>query len=129
MSTSLVVVDCPHDVACTVQRIAASLGRRKITVFATIDHAAGARAVGLDLVDEVVLVFGNPEVGTGLMQEDPQVGIELPLRLLVWAVNTASRIAFTDPNSLAASYALSAHLPTLARLRSLLDQLVAEAIG
>jgi uncharacterized protein (DUF302 family) len=52
-------------------------------LFARIDHAAGARAVGLALGDEVVLVFGNPQAGTPLMQADPLVGLDLPLRVLV----------------------------------------------
>ena len=64
----LIVARSPHDVTTTVDRIAGALRRRGITEFARIDHAAGAREAGLELDDEVLLVFGSPAVGTALMR-------------------------------------------------------------
>jgi uncharacterized protein (DUF302 family) len=66
-----------------LRRLLDAVERRGLTVFAQIDHAAAAREIGMELADEVVVVFGNPRAGTLLMQQDPRVGIELPLRLLV----------------------------------------------
>ena len=128
MSQPLVVTECSHTVPSIVDRVRSALADRRVTVFAEIDHAAGARDAGLELPDEVVLVFGNPAVGTALMQEDPEVGAELPLRLLVWAAPGGSRIGYPDPIALADRYQLSGHLPVLAQLRGLLEQLVAEAV-
>src|SRR3954467_1643555 len=68
MSAGLVEATAPSDVATAVARLTAALDDRGITVFATIDHAAGARAVGLELADEVVVVFGSPAGGTPVMQ-------------------------------------------------------------
>ena len=68
----------------TLTRLLDAIARRGLSVFAQIDHAAAAREVGMDLSDEVVVVFGNPRAGTPLMQTDPRIGIELPLRMLVW---------------------------------------------
>ncbi|HEX8345568.1 MAG TPA: DUF302 domain-containing protein [Actinoplanes sp.] len=127
MSTALVLQKSPHDVAGTVQRIVAGLERRGVTLFAAVDHAAGARSAGLELPDEVLLVFGNPAVGTALMQSDPRSGIELPLRMLVWSEGGATRIAFRDPAGLADEFSVDGNVGTLAKLRGLLDQLVAEA--
>ncbi|GAA1306564.1 DUF302 domain-containing protein [Pseudonocardia xinjiangensis] len=126
---ALIVETSPHDVPATVERIRAGLDRRGVALFAVVDHAGAARDAGLELADEVVLIFGNPAVGTGLMQADPRVGIELPLRILVWAGADATRVAFRDPRALVAGYDLTEAQDTLARLRVLLDQLVAEAVA
>ena len=58
----------------------AAIEGRGLTVLARIDYAGGARAIGLELADEEVVVFGNPRAGTPLMAADPRGGIELPLR-------------------------------------------------
>jgi uncharacterized protein (DUF302 family) len=128
MPTPLVVTSSPHDVAATVARVKDALRSRGVTLFAAVDHAAGARAAGLELADEILLVFGNPQVGTALMQANPSVGIELPLRLLIWDEQGTTRIGFSDPAELADQYGLGASLPVLSRLRGLLDDLVADAI-
>ena len=126
MTQSLVVADGRFDVASTVQRLTSALHQRGVTLFATIDHAAGARGAGMDLADEVVLVFGNPAAGTPLMQLDPRVGIELPLRLLIWSEAGATKIAYQDPGGLADRYALGTAVALLQPLRGLLTTLVAE---
>src|SRR5438128_57047 len=89
----------PHTVAETVERLRGSLERRSITLFATIDHAAGAHEVGLELPDEAVVVFGDPRAGTPLMQKDPAVGIELPLRVLVWDEGGTTMVGYHDPTA------------------------------
>jgi uncharacterized protein (DUF302 family) len=126
---ALVITRSPHDVMGTVERLAAGLRRRGIEVFARIDHAGGARAAGLELADEVLLVFGNPAVGTALMQADPTAGIDLPLRVLVWSVDGASAVGFRDPHELTEDFRLDGQEGVLDRLRGLLDQLVEEATG
>jgi len=68
----------------TVNRLLAALATRKLTVFARVDHAAGAASVGLPLRPTEVVIFGNPKGGTALMQEQQSAGIDLPLKVLVW---------------------------------------------
>ena len=68
----------------TVERLKALLSQKGIEVFAHIDHAAGARKVGLSLRPTEVLIFGNPQAGTPLMQGRQTIGLDLPLRALVW---------------------------------------------
>ena len=126
MSGALVTVRSRFDVPTTVKLLTAALQRRDITLFATIDHGAGARSVGLDLSDEVVLVFGNPAAGTPLMQADPRAGIDLPLRILVWSQEGATNVAFRDPRTMTADFALGGRTETLDKLRGVLDALVAE---
>src|SRR3712207_3939021 len=87
------ISEVPGDVASVVDQLTAALRARGIEIFATVDHAAGARAAGLELADEVLLVFGNPAVGTALMQADPRCGLDLPLRMLVWSQDGTTRVA------------------------------------
>jgi uncharacterized protein (DUF302 family) len=101
--------------------------RRGLTVFARIDHAAAAREVGLDLAAEEVIIFGNPRAGTGLMQADPRIGIELPLRVLVWQGEEGVQVGYKDPRELAHDYAVQANAETLGAMFSLLAELVREA--
>jgi uncharacterized protein (DUF302 family) len=73
-----------YPVAETVRRIEQTARSKGLTVFVRIDHGAGARDVGLTMRPEQLIVFGDPRAGTPLMVARPLVGLELPLRLLVW---------------------------------------------
>jgi uncharacterized protein (DUF302 family) len=111
----------------TTSALLAAIERRGLTLFARLDHAAGAREAGLDLEDEEVVVFGNPESGTPLMHEDRRVGIELPLRILVWREGDEAHIGYNDPRQLSLSYDLSQHEATLEQMAALLEALAVEA--
>src|SRR6202045_4969212 len=73
-----------YPVAETMRRIEETARRKGLTVFARIDHGGSARDVGLAMQEEQLIVFGNPRAGTPLMVARPLVGIDLPLRVLVW---------------------------------------------
>ena len=113
----------------TVRRLTEAIERRGLTVFAQIDHAAAARAVGMELPDELVVVFGNPRAGTPLMQQDPRIGIELPLRVLVWDDGEQILLGYDDPRRLADRYDVGSDAAPLEAMSSLLDQLAQEAAG
>lgn len=125
-SDALRVRQVPGEVASVVERLTRGLEARGVEVFATIDHAAGARAAGLALGDEVLVVLGDPVVGTPLMQADPRCGLDLPLRVLIWSDRGATRLAFEDPAVLAERYSVASEQPTLGRMRGLLEGLAAE---
>jgi Domain of unknown function DUF302 len=74
----------PHDVKATTDRLVTAAEGRGLTVFSRVDHGGGARSAGLPLGDAEVVSFGDPKVGSVLMQADLTVGYELPLRILVW---------------------------------------------
>ena len=73
----------PYAFADTVGRLLAAFDEKGITVFATIDQQAEARAVGLSMPPTTLIVFGNPRAGTPLMLANPQAGLDLPLKVLV----------------------------------------------
>ena len=119
-------IPSPHSVHDTADRAEAAIRQRAITIFARVDHGAGAREAGLDLPDEELLVFGDPRAGTLLMQIDPMFGYELPLRLLVWDAAGQTMVGYREPAAMAAAYAIPADAPVLERMRELLDALLAE---
>lgn len=113
----------------TATRLLDAIKRRGLTVFARIDHAAAAREVGLQLASEEVVVFGNPRAGTPLMQRDPRVGIELPLRMLVWEEGEGVFLGYRDPKELAREYQVVDHQTILDAMAGLLAELASEAAG
>lgn len=121
------IATSPHSVPATADRIASALERRGVQLFARIDHGAGAGAAGLELADEQVLIFGDPRVGTLLMQDDPEVGYELPLRLLVWDSGGETLIGYRPPAELSSQFPGLRRTEVLERIEQLLEQLVAEA--
>jgi uncharacterized protein (DUF302 family) len=124
---ALTVLESPHEVRATMDRLVAALTRRGIAVFARIDHGSGARDVGLELADEELLIFGDPRVGTLLMQSDPEIGYELPLRVLVWEAAGQTKIGYRLPTEVAAEYAVTGQEETLRRIARLLGELVRES--
>ncbi|MEA2200489.1 MAG: hypothetical protein QOI89_1085 [Solirubrobacteraceae bacterium] len=113
----------------TTRSLVEAIERRGLTLFARIDHAAGAREVGLELASEQVLLFGNARSGTPLMQSDPRIGIELPLRILIWQDGQDVMVGYRDPRELAGAYEIGSHQPVLEQMATLLDELAAEGSG
>src|SRR5262249_25301415 len=87
-ATDLVTLPSAHGANETVGRLKALLAQKGIEVFAHVDHAAAAEKVGLRLRPTEVLIFGNPKAGTPLMQARQTLGLDLPLRVLVWEDET-----------------------------------------
>lgn len=80
----LVSLASPHSVSETIDRLEAVLRDHGVTVFARIDHQAAARDVGLEMHAAQVLVFGNPMIGTPVMQAAPSIAVDLPFKALAW---------------------------------------------
>lgn len=122
---AVIVTDAAGTVAEVVSALERELSERAVRVFAKIDHAAGAHDAGLALADEVVLIFGNPLVGTALMRANPIAGLDLPLRMLVWDDDGRTRIAYRDPHHLAEFPGIPDQSEVLDKLTALLRSLAA----
>ena len=86
----------------TMNRVEAEVKVKGLTVFARVDHAAGAAEVGLPLRPTELLVFGNAKGGTPLMQSVQTIGIDLPLKALVWQDGSGTAwLSYNDPRYLA----------------------------
>jgi uncharacterized protein (DUF302 family) len=111
----------------TLSRLLDAIAGRGLTVFAQFDHAAAAREVDMDLPPETVVVFGNPRAGTPLMKRDPRIGIELPLRIVLWKRDEETMIGYNDPRELANVYDVGQGAPTLEAMAGLLSDLAQAA--
>ncbi len=80
----LVTKRSPHSVDETMQRLISMLEKKGMRIFARVDHTEGARGVGKELRPTQLLIFGNPRVGTPLMQCSQTMAIDLPQKALVW---------------------------------------------
>jgi len=115
----------------TMNRFEAAVRSKGLSVFADIDHAAGAAAVGLPLLPTEVLIFGSAVAGTPLMQAVPTTGIDLPLKVLVWQDEAGKTwLSYNDPHWLARRHRLGAKAAaTSDAMASLLAALTASATG
>jgi uncharacterized protein (DUF302 family) len=111
----------------TLRQLLDAIAGRGLTVFAQFDHAAAARESDMDLAPETVVVFGDPRAGTPLMANDPRIGIELPLRIVVWDSDDATMIGYNDPRDLSYAYDVGEHAATLGAMAALLSDLAQEA--
>jgi uncharacterized protein (DUF302 family) len=92
----------------TMNRLEAAVKAKGMTIFARIDHAAGASAAGLLLRPTEVLIFGNAKGGTPLMQSVQTIGLDLPLKALVWQdISGKTWLSYNDPAWLAKRHGLS----------------------
>jgi uncharacterized protein (DUF302 family) len=82
--TDLIVKESTAEFSTTVKRLQAEIEKRGATIVATVDHSAAAKKSGLELRPTTVIIFGNPALGTPLMQGQQTAGLDLPLRILIW---------------------------------------------
>jgi len=125
----LVVVKSPHGAKATMDKLEEVVKQRGLNVFARIDHAAGAAKIGKSLRPTEVLIFGNPQGGTPFMECAQSVGIDLPLKALVWEDASAQVwLGYNDPAFLAQRHAV-AQCPVVENLRKALSGLAEAAVA
>jgi len=118
-----------HGPKDTMDRLAAAVKARGMTIFARIDHAAGAADAGLSLGPTELLIFGNAKAGTPLMQAAQTLGIDLPLKALVWQDASGDTwISCNDPSWLAGRHGLGG-APQVAMMAAALDAVMRAAIA
>jgi uncharacterized protein (DUF302 family) len=125
----LIVLKSPHGSRATLDRLEALARERGLSVFARIDHAAGAAKVGKTLRPTEVLIFGNPQGGTPFMECAQSVGIDLPLKALAWEdANAQAWLGYNDPAFLARRHGV-ASCPVVEKLGQALAGLAAAAVA
>jgi uncharacterized protein (DUF302 family) len=129
-SQTLTTVESKFTVKETGERLVAELEKRGIRVAARIDHAAGAKAAGLDMPPTEVIMFGNPRLGTPLMLAQPSVAIELPMKMLIWQDKSGKvMIGYAPPSDLKARYQISGQDEPLNMMTGALAGLAKAASG
>ena len=118
----------PYTFEQTIERLQKVLESKNITVFATIDHQAAAKAVGEELAPATVLIVGNPKVGTALMQENLLLAIELPLKILVYQEGETVNIRYEKIAAIAEKYHIKQNFGTAEKIDAAMLQLIKSSI-
>lgn len=125
---NLVTVESKRGVKETVDRLVAEIEKRGIKVAARIDHAAAAKTAGMDLPPTEVLLFGNPKLGTPLMQANPSIAIDLPMSILTWQDKSGKVwIGYTPPDELKSRHGVVGLEQAFTNMRAALDGIVKSA--
>jgi uncharacterized protein (DUF302 family) len=125
----LISIASPHTAPQTMTRLESLVKERGLNVFARIDHAAGATRVGKTLRPTELLIFGNPQGGTPLMECAQTAGIDLPLKALVWQDEAGKvMLSYNDPEYLAKRHGATS-CPAVENLKKALSALAQATVA
>ena len=120
----------PHSVSVTLDRLIAAVEGAGAKVFARVDHAAGAKAAGMEMRPTQMLMFGNPKLGTPAMRETQTIGLDLPLRVLAYETEDGRvLVTYQNPADLAKAHGADAGAEVFGKMTGALDKLTDKAIS
>jgi uncharacterized protein (DUF302 family) len=123
----IITKSSPWSVADTVARLEAAIAAKEMKLFAVIDQSGEAEAVGLQLRDTTLVIFGSPQAGTPVMVAAPLAALDLPLKVLVWDDEGQTKVSYTAPSEIANRYHLGDDLAArMTGINALTDAAVAE---
>ncbi len=125
---NFVQIPASSSVSQTVNKLTTIIKSKGLKVFDVIDHQQGAKAAGMELRPTTLVIFGNPAMGTKLMQCDQSIGIDLPMKFLVWqSADNKVWIGYYTPATLAKSYNLEACSELLTKMEGALHNFATAA--
>ena len=124
-----IIKQSPHDVATTADRLVAVIKKAGATVFARIDHQAGAMKAGMKMQPATVVLFGNPKIGTPIMKANPRAAIDLPIKVLIWSEDGKTQVGALAPSALKARYGIEGVEKPFAKMTGALNKLMSVAAG
>ena len=101
-----IIKDSNNSVYDTADKLVKIIEGAPPKLFARVDHAAGAKSVDMELADSTLIIFGAPQIGTPIMQQNIMAGLDLPIRVLIWDDNGQTKIGYLDPEALKARYSI-----------------------
>lgn len=123
-------IESKYSVKESLDRLSAILTKKGIRVMARVNHAAGAKAAGLQLPPTELLVFGNPKLGTPLMQTNRLIGLDLPMKVLAWQDGDGKvRLSYTTPAALKGRHGIDGRDKIFATMTKALAGLTGAAAG
>lgn len=126
----IIKVKSTGNVAITMDRLETTVIEAGATVFARVDHAAGAASVDLALDPSQVLIFGNPKMGTAAMQDDPVAGLFLPMKVAVYQDGAGETwLAYENPKEMFDDTSISDDADYIKMMTGALAKLTALAAG
>ena len=127
--SDVVVVSSIDGYGPTLERLEAAIKKRGIKVFARIDHAAGAKEIGAEVDPSIVMLIGNPAIGTPIMQQKPQAALELPLRIAVVQHGGRVTVIYHEPQTIAKIWHITPVPPQLEKAAGVINTIANEAAG
>ncbi|VAV95597.1 hypothetical protein MNBD_ALPHA06-43 [hydrothermal vent metagenome] len=116
-----------YSVSITTDRLVSEIEAKGATVMARINHGAGGKKIGMDFGEVELLIFGNPKMGSPLMKQQKRIGLDLPLKILVWDENGQTMMGFNDPAKLGQWYGFDTQMPIFGKMRGVLEHVTREA--
>lgn len=128
--SGIITIESKHSVQDTLDRLTEIMASKGITIFARVDHAAGAKKVGTEMAPTQLLLFGNPKLGTPLMMSSRTIGIDLPLKALAWRDDNGKVwVSYNDPAFLKARHEMSNRDPVFEKMGGVLKGLIGKAVS
>jgi len=123
----LIVVNSKHSFTDTVSKIESLLKKKGFKIFAVIDHSKNAKSAGLQLDPNTVIIFGNPKVGTPIMQESASFGIDLPVKIQISTTSNITSVTYNDPLYFAKRHNINTDFPYIKKMTQALGYIVKTA--
>ncbi len=112
-----------NSVSVTIDKLETVLKKKGITIFARVDHQKGAQSAGMELRPTVLLIFGNPKLGTPLMQSRQTTGIDLPMKALAWQDSEGYVwLSYNKPSAMADRHHISGQEKIIKKMTGALDK-------
>lgn len=125
----MIQIKSNHNVAATLDKLEAVLNKKGMTIFKRVSHSAGAAKVGLELRDTELLIFGNPKVGTPLMQCQQTAALDLPQKALAYKDGKGQVwLAYNDPSYIAKRHHITGCEQTISKITNALAKLTGAAV-
>ncbi len=126
----IVTVQSSYSVQTTLDRLTKIMTSKGLTIFARVDHAAGAKKVGMEMAPTQLLIFGNPKLGTPLMKSNRQIGLDLPLKALAWRDDDGKVwVSYNDPAYLKQRHGITDRDPVFKKMTGALKKLIGKAVS
>lgn len=124
----LITLKSNHSVKNTADRLEKQLNEKGMTIFKRVNHTAGAKKAGLELRPTELVIFGNPKVGTPLMQCQQTAAIDLPQKALIWEDKAGDVwLAYNDPDYMAKRHGIKGCDKAIKKVKGALRQFAESA--
>lgn len=127
-SNDFITKKSTNSVKVSIDRLESAMKERGVGIIARVDHAGAAKSAGLTLRPTQLLIFGNPKLGTPLMQNGQRIGLDLPLKVLAWEDDKGQTwITYESPGAMAARHGVKEPSEILKKMSVVLHAVTSEA--
>lgn len=111
----------------TVSRLTAAIEGAGAKVVAVVDHSANAQSIGETLPETRLVIFGNPKLGTPLIEENALIALDLPQKMLVWRDGETTKVGYLEPEAMATRYGIAPQAGPVTTMKAAMDRLASAA--